>query len=166
MTSLLCASVVQITMALGGTDAVLADLPTYEEAYRATNEKGTPMMVMVGTDWCPPCQTMKNSVLPRISERGLLRKIAFTIVNPDRDRELARQITGGGPIPQLVMFRRTSNGWKRDKLVGGQSVEKVEQFIKEGLEAGEEEQKPFQGTDAEKKADSVAAPPALRETEA
>jgi len=55
------------------------------------------------------------------------------VVNPDRDGELANQITGGGPIPQLVMFRKTSKGWVRKKLVGGQSVETVEEFINEGL---------------------------------
>jgi hypothetical protein len=55
------------------------------------------------------------------------------MVNPDRDRDLADQITGGGPIPQLVMFRRTADGWIRKKLIGGQSVETVEEFISEGL---------------------------------
>ena len=55
------------------------------------------------------------------------------MVNPDRDKELAEKLTGGGPIPQLVMFRKKGNGWVRKNLVGGQSVETVEEFIKEGL---------------------------------
>jgi hypothetical protein len=71
--------------------------------------------------------------MPRVRERGLLRKVAFAMVNPDRDGELAEQITGGGPIPQLVMFRRTAKGWVRQKLIGGQSVETVEEFISDGL---------------------------------
>ena len=91
------------------------------------------MVVMVSTDWCPPCQMMKKTVMPRVRERGLLRKVAFAMVNPDRDGELAEQLTGGGPIPQLVMFRRTRDGWIRRKLIGGQSVETVEEFISEGL---------------------------------
>jgi len=70
MTSVLCATGVQFAMVLGGANATLADLPTYDEAYRETNEKGIPMMVMVGTDWCPPCKTMKKNILPRIRERG------------------------------------------------------------------------------------------------
>ncbi len=55
------------------------------------------------------------------------------MVNPDRDGELAEKLTGGGPIPQLVMFRRTADGWIRKKLIGGQTVETVEEFISEGL---------------------------------
>jgi hypothetical protein len=31
------------------------------------------------------------------------------------------------------MFRKTSDGWMRRKLIGGQSVEEVQDFIKEGL---------------------------------
>ena len=106
---------------------------TYAEAHRVTEETGKPMVVMVGTDWCSPCQMMKKTILPRVREHGLLRRVAFAVVNPDRDGELADQITGGGPIPQLVMFRKTAKGWVRKKLVGGQSVETVEEFINEGL---------------------------------
>jgi thioredoxin-like negative regulator of GroEL len=106
---------------------------TYTEAHRATVASGKPMVVMVGADWCPPCQTMKRTILPKVRERGLLRKVAFAIVNFDRERELARKITGGGPIPQLIMFRRTANGWASKKLIGSQSVETVEQFIEGGL---------------------------------
>lgn len=106
---------------------------TYDEAHRVTTETGRPMVVMVGTDWCGPCQTMKKKILPRVREMGLLKKVAFAVVNADRDQDLARKLTGGGPIPQLVMFRKTPQGWMRRKLVGGQSVETVEQFIHEGL---------------------------------
>ena len=106
---------------------------TYAEAHRTTVKTGKPMVVMVSTDWCPPCQVMKKKILPRVRQRGLLRKVAFAMVNPDRDGELAEKITGGGPIPQLVMFRKTPHGWMRSKLVGGQTVEAVEQFIKDGL---------------------------------
>ena len=59
--------------------------------------------------------------------------MVFASVNPDRDGDLAEEITGGGPIPQLVMFRKPTQGWVRKKLVGGQSVEAVEEFIKDGL---------------------------------
>ena len=45
---------------------------------------------------------------------------------------MSRQLIGGGPIPQLVMYRKTPRGWVRRVLVGGQSVETVEQFINEG----------------------------------
>jgi thiol-disulfide isomerase/thioredoxin len=106
---------------------------TYTEARRQITETGRPMVVMVSTDWCGPCQSMKRNVLPRLRERGTFKKVAFAQVNADRDSELAKELTGGGPVPQLVMYRRSGRGWVRSKLVGGQSVEKVEQFINEQL---------------------------------
>ena len=133
MTSALCLTLIQAAILTTGADGGPAAAESYAEAHRTTTQTGKPMVVMVSTDWCPPCQMMKKTVMPRVRERGLLRRVAFAVVNPDRDRELADQITGGGPIPQLVMFRRTHNGWIRQKLVGGQSVETVEEFISEGL---------------------------------
>ncbi|MEN6407701.1 MAG: thioredoxin family protein [Thermoguttaceae bacterium] len=126
MTPVLLATVVHMAL-------LAADGDGYAEAHRVTVETGKPMVVMVSTDWCAPCQAMKKSVIPKVREHGLLRKVAFAIVNPDHNGELAEQLTGGGPIPQLVMFRKTANGWLREKLVGGQSVEQVEEFINEGL---------------------------------
>ncbi len=137
MTSVLCAAVLHSALILAGTDTAGAE--TYAEAHRSTVETGKPLVVMVGTDWCQPCQTMKRTVLPRLRERGFFKKIAFALVNPDRDGKLAEELIGGGPVPQLVMFRKTSKGWMRRKLVGGQSEEAVEQFIKEGLTADEAE---------------------------
>jgi hypothetical protein len=68
-----------------------------------------------------------------VRQRGILRRVVFARVNPDQDRELADQLIGGGPIPQLVMYQKTRQGWSRRSLIGGQSVEAVEQFIKEGI---------------------------------
>jgi thioredoxin-like negative regulator of GroEL len=133
VTTMFIATVLQAALLLSGTDTKAASAETYSAARQATEATGKPMVIMVSTEWCPPCQVMKKKILPRVREHGLLRKVAFANVNPDKDAELANQITGGGPIPQLVMFRKTSKGWMRKKLIGGQSVETVEEFIKEGL---------------------------------
>lgn len=133
MTTMLLTTIVQAAiLATGAEDKPIVG-DTYAEARQNVTESGKPMVVMVSTDWCPPCQTMKRTILPRVREHGLLKKVAFAIVNPDRDKDLAEKLTGGGPIPQLVMFRKTPDGWVRKKLVGGQSVETVEEFIAEGL---------------------------------
>jgi len=115
------------------SDKADAKAESYDAARQETIETGKPIVVMVGTDWCGPCQMMKKKILPQVRDRGLLKRVAFAIVNAARERDLAQKLTGGGPIPQLVMFRKTSDGWKRRKLVGGQSVEQVQEFIKEGL---------------------------------
>jgi len=139
MTPVLCAAVIHSALILAGTDASTAGAETYAEARRTTVETGKPMVVMVGTDWCQPCRTMKRTILPRLRKRGIFKKVSFALVNPDREGKLAGQITGGGPIPQLVMFRKTRRGWMRRKLIGGQSEEAVEQFIKDGLAADQAE---------------------------
>ncbi|MCE5302077.1 MAG: thioredoxin family protein [Planctomycetaceae bacterium] len=151
MTPMLLATVVH--MALLANDA-----DSYTEAHRVTVETGKPMVVMVSTDWCAPCQTMKKAIIPKVREHGLLRKVAFAIVNPDRDGELANQLTGGGPIPQLVMFRKTATGWLREKLVGGQSVEQVEEFITEGL-AHDKAAKKNHGKDPSEESGDRQTPP-------
>jgi thioredoxin-like negative regulator of GroEL len=133
MTSMLLAATIHTAMMIAGADAGATTKDTYADARQTTSSTGKPMVVMVSTDWCPPCQVMKKVVMPRVREHGLLRKVAFALVNPDRDRELARQLIGNGPIPQLVMFRKKGDGWVQKSLVGGQSVEAVEDFIKEGL---------------------------------
>jgi thioredoxin-like negative regulator of GroEL len=147
MTSMLLATIVQTALLATGAEAASVEtvsipIETYAAAHQTVTETGKPMVVMVSTDWCPPCQTMKKTILPRVREHGFLRKVAFAVVNPDRDRDLAEKLTGGGPIPQLVMFRKTPDGWMRKNLVGGQSVETVEQFIKEGLAKDETDKKP------------------------
>jgi thioredoxin-like negative regulator of GroEL len=114
---------------------------TYAEAHRETAETGKPLVVMVGTDWCGPCQQMKKTVLPEVMQQEVFKKVSFATVNADREAELAKTLTGGGPVPQLVMYRQTRFGWKRRKLVGGQTVQSVQQFIQEGVAQNEAEKK-------------------------
>jgi thioredoxin-like negative regulator of GroEL len=137
MTHALCAVIMQTVLMVSPAES--AD--TYAEARRQTTETGQPMVVMVGTDWCGPCQTMKRTILPKLRERGLFKRVSFACVNADQDSKLAKELTGGGPVPQLVVYRKTERGWLRHKLIGGQSVEKVEQFIKEELAQNETDRK-------------------------
>ncbi len=107
---------------------------TYAKAYHLANKTGRPMVVLVGADWCGPCQRMKREVLPQVRRGGLLGRVAFAMVNVDREPKLGRSLRRGGPIPQLLMFRRTPKGWRLSRLTGGQSVPKVEEFIDHGLQ--------------------------------
>ena len=115
-----------------------SDGETYTDAHQATMKTGKPMLVMVSTEWCPACQVMKRRIMPQIRERGLLSRVAYATVNPDQDNELAHQLIGSGPIPELVMYRKTPRGWMRRVLIGGQSVETVEQFINQGTVADDD----------------------------
>jgi hypothetical protein len=139
MTSVFLSAMLQVVVLAAGTEATLVSSKTYTEARKIVSETGSPLVVMVTTDSCVHCQTMKKKVLPRVFEGGFFRKVVFSIVNPDRDGELAEKLIGDGPVPQLVMFRKKGDGWVRKTLVGGQSVEQVEQFIQEGVENDQKE---------------------------
>ncbi|HUT10240.1 MAG TPA: thioredoxin family protein [Thermoguttaceae bacterium] len=119
------------------TSILAAGTDGYAQAHREA-EQGKPLVVLVSTEWCTPCQTMKKTVIPEVRKRGLLAKVAFAIVDPDRDQGLAERLTGGNPVvPQLIMYRKAPDGWKRTVLIGGQSVEGVEEFIKQGVARNE-----------------------------
>jgi len=122
--------------ALGANDG-----ETYTDGYQATMKTGKPMLVMVSTEWCPACQVMKRRILPQVRERGLLKRVAFASVNPDSEGELSHQLIGNGPIPELVMYRKTPR-WVRRVMVGSQSVESVEHFINEGVADDDADAKP------------------------
>lgn len=130
MTSLTIVAVLQAAMMGTGSEG-----ETYARAYREASANGVPMVVFVSTEWCPPCQQMKKHVLPEVRKRGILDRVVFAVVNPDQDRNLAQALIGGGPIPQLLMYRNTPSGWTRRQLIGGQSIGSVEQFIQQGLVA-------------------------------
>jgi thioredoxin-like negative regulator of GroEL len=133
---------------------------TYADAHQTAMKTGKPMLVMVSTEWCPACQVMKRRILPQLRQHPLFGRVAFASVNPDNDRELSNQlIGGGGPIPQLVLYRKTPRGWVRTVMIGSQSVENVEQFINQGIAADSDaDSKPADANDKSK--DTAAKPDA------
>ena len=128
MTSMTLAAILQAACLSTGAQ-------TYAEAHQANSETGRPLVVLVGADWCPACRDMKNSALPQVEKDGVLAKVAFAVVNTDCDRELANKLMQGSSIPQLIMYRKTHDGWKRQSLVGAQSPGQIKSFIKQALES-------------------------------
>jgi thioredoxin-like negative regulator of GroEL len=107
---------------------------TYSDAYKlATADEGRPLVVLVAADWCPACQQMKTTVVPQLQQRGSLSRVAFAVVNPDREGSLASQLMEGNSIPQLVMYVKSDKGWTRRQLTGSQSIGDVEGFLANGL---------------------------------
>lgn len=137
MSGLTLAVVLQTSVLM--TTAVSTD--SYSAARKDSSESGRPMMILVGAQWCPACVDMKNNVMPVVKRRGLLRRVAFAHVDLDRQQKLGRQLTAGGPIPQLIMYRKTNDGWRRRTLIGGQSVETIASFIRQGVRANESAEK-------------------------
>lgn len=128
MTSLSLAAILQAAVLSTGAT-------TYAEAHQQNAETGRPLVVLIGADWCPHCVVMKRSTVPQLASRGWMQRVAFAEVNSDREGALAQQLMQGGPIPQLIMFHRTADGWQRNTLVGSRSISEIESFLQQGLKA-------------------------------
>ncbi len=102
----------------------------YTVAYRSSVESGKPILIYVGADWCPACQSLKNTTLAQMKRNGQLSGVSFVELNTDADPQLARQVMSGGSIPQLVLYSRSGDGWGRSQLIGFQSVEAVQRLIR------------------------------------
>jgi len=135
MLSFTAAAVLHVSLLATGAD-------TYADAHRVNAETGRPMLILVGADWCPACQQMSRSVVPQLERQGLLSKVAFAKVNTDRERTLAGKLMSGGSIPQLILYQRTGDGWRRRLLTGAQSADSVTAFVKREIEAVEHATKP------------------------
>jgi thioredoxin-like negative regulator of GroEL len=109
----------------------------YATAFKQTEETGQPLIVLIGADWCPGCRQMKYTTLPELEKKGGLRNVAFAYVNTDRQSELAGKLMKGSSIPQLVMYRKTDEGWKRQQLTGAQSTSSIEAFIARATDAAD-----------------------------
>ncbi len=129
MISLTCTAVLHAALlSTGGA--------TYTEAHQLNSQTGRPLVVLIGADWCPHCQVMKQSTMPQLAQRGVLNKVAFAEVNSDQEGALARQLMNAGGIPQLIMYHKTADGgWQRNALVGSRSAGEIESFLQQGIAA-------------------------------
>jgi thioredoxin-like negative regulator of GroEL len=107
----------------------------YATAYREMTETGRPMVVLIGADWCPGCQQMKLSAMPEVQRSGGLSKVAYAYVNHDESTKLAQRLMRGGSIPQLILFHKTDNGWKREQLTGAHSPSAILSFINQATDS-------------------------------
>jgi thioredoxin-like negative regulator of GroEL len=113
-----------------------ADALSYPAAIKDAEAKRQPLLVLVGADWCPGCQTMKRSVLPALARKGGLGKVSYATIDTDREPQLAGQLMRGGAIPQLIIFSRQPDGqWYREQIVGATSELQVQSLIARALEA-------------------------------
>ncbi|MEX0939017.1 MAG: thioredoxin family protein [Pirellulales bacterium] len=132
MNSLALCFMLQATVLAGGPQD--SANVSYRQAYHQTIETGQPLVILVGADWCPGCQTMKHSVIPALRHQGSLKDVSFAVVNSDQQSRLASQLMSGGSIPQLITYRKSADGWKRTQLTGAHSVGEVQSFIHRAVE--------------------------------
>lgn len=88
------------------------------EDFEETIKKGV-ILVDFYADWCGPCQRM-GEILEAMEDINVLK------VNTDEHNELAMSF-GVMSIPTLILFK---DGVLVDKLIGLQSKDDIEEFIK------------------------------------
>jgi len=128
---------VGLTVALALQSAIWGANPvSYNTALQDAQKQQRPLLVLVGANWCPGCQTMKTRVLPSLAKRGGLRGVSFATVDADAEVETARQLMRGGSIPQLIVFSRMPDGqWHREQLTGEVSEAEVQLLIARAVRA-------------------------------
>jgi thioredoxin-like negative regulator of GroEL len=114
--------------------AVTAGGQDYATAFEQAQESGRPLVVLVGADWCPGCRQMKQSAIPEVEKRGGLSKVSFAYVNTDEEGSLARKLMRGSSIPQLILYRKSESGWKRQQLTGAAAPSEIQAFINRATE--------------------------------
>jgi thiol:disulfide interchange protein len=111
-----------------------ANPATYQEALQDAQKHQRPLLVLVGAQWCPGCQTMKHQVFPSLARRGALKAVTFTAVDYDADSATAQQLMRVGTVPQLIVFSPLPGGkWHREQLIGESSEADVQTLISRAL---------------------------------
>lgn len=117
------------------TDPPAISFVSYKDAYQRAAQERVPLVVFVGAKWCPACRKMEESVIPNLPKNPILQKAVFARLDYDQDTKLAQAVTGGGALPQVVIFPPQGSSGKLRRAVGAQSVEKLFQFLRDGLTA-------------------------------
>jgi thioredoxin-like negative regulator of GroEL len=103
---------------------------SYPAAAKEAEARQQPLLVLIGADWCPGCQTMKRSVLPALARRGALSHVSYATIDTDREPQIAGRLMRGGAIPQLIVFSQQPDGeWHREQIIGTASEHDVQSLI-------------------------------------
>jgi len=107
-----------------------AQTPTdYATAYGRAQQGDKPLLVLVTATWCPPCQVMKQTTIPQLTQKNAFRGCHWATVDLDQQKELAQSLIGSRGVPQLIMFEKKEGKWVRRYMAGYKSAQVVEAFM-------------------------------------
>jgi thiol:disulfide interchange protein len=109
---------------------VSEDGSNYEMAYARAEKEGKPLVILVGADWCAACKTMKIKTIENMKTSGELKNVVFTQIDMDQRPDLAQQLMQGNALPQIIVFSKGQDGWKKHSLTGIQSEGRVKELIR------------------------------------
>ena len=103
--------------------------PDYEAALSQSQQESKPLVILIGAPWCASCQVMKHEKIEPMMESGKLENVVVTYINKDERPELAQQLMKGETLPQIVVFAKQGEGWKRFSLTGMQSQNRMAELL-------------------------------------
>lgn len=132
---LLSVTVLWATSASGNTGSPSKDAKTdqsYTLAYQKSVAEDKPLMVVVGAQWCPACETLKNTTIASMEQNGELEQVSVAVVDRDAEPELAKALMADVKmIPQIILYTKTDDGrWNRRRLTGYQPTAPVRSLIR------------------------------------
>lgn len=121
--------------------AVMTEEPAshdYTLAYKESLQHDKPLMVVVGAEWCPACNVLKDTTIHSMEINGELEGVSVAVVDRDAEPELAAELMSGEKmIPQIIVFSKNdSGGWQRRKLTGYQPAQPVRSLIRRAIMLG------------------------------
>jgi thiol-disulfide isomerase/thioredoxin len=117
------------TLTVFGQAIVIAPL-SYADAHKESHEQNKPLLILIGTDWCPGCVVMKDQTIPAMQAKGMLKDVAYAHVDADKEYDLAVKLLDGTSIPQLLIYYKVNNVWKHKNLIGPKSEREIREFLK------------------------------------
>jgi thiol:disulfide interchange protein len=105
------------------------EAPSYEEALQRAQEENKPLLILVGAKWCAACEVMKRETIEPMKQSGELKEVIVTYLDKDQRPELAQQLMKGETLPQVIMFCKEQDQWKRLSLSGMQSKPRMLELL-------------------------------------
>ncbi len=114
---------------------------TYEEAIQQSQKENKPILILIGAKWCASCELMKRDTIEPMKSAGELKDVIVTYVDKDERPELAQQLMKGETLPQVVMFCKDSDQWRRLSLTGMQNKNRMQELLARAKPAGDQQGK-------------------------
>ncbi len=119
----------QLAMQIAILSTATVHTDTYRDAYQKAESHKQPLLVLVGAETSQDCQTMKAENMPALKRDGSLNEIAYAVVDSDNHPKLAQLLTQGELLPQLVLYTRVRDQWRRSQMNGANSPDQIRQFV-------------------------------------
>lgn len=102
---------------------------TYEEALDQAQKESKPILIVVGAKWCAACEVLKRETVEPMKVAGELNEVVVTYVDKDQRPELAQQLMKGETMPQIIMYTKENDQWRRLSLTGLQSKARMQELL-------------------------------------